>query len=236
LADLVGKVSTSTLSLGALTALPVSRIMPQISISPSITARVRCLVHRSAGFSLPRTLKRRKVPRRRWSWTAHREVPNSSYAAPSADANRGTGVGVNRQCQRHPKIRSRGLGTETLCNSLHNTSELSLSRRQGDVLLGRGPVLDNVGAQEKHAARCGPSSLQAPREISVDIHVQVGFRLPRVLQHQARGTGQILSKSPKSLEVCPSRRAHSSAELFGRKGDVNPVHAQVVRPGRAGSE
>jgi hypothetical protein len=28
---------------------------------------------------------------------AHREVPNSPDAAPSADANRGTGVGVNRQ-------------------------------------------------------------------------------------------------------------------------------------------
>ena len=53
---LVGNGSTSALSLGALAARPVSRTMPQISISPSMAARARCFVHRSAGFSLPRTL------------------------------------------------------------------------------------------------------------------------------------------------------------------------------------
>ena len=53
---LEGKGSALTLSLGALTARPSSRPIPQISSNLSITARTKCLVHKSAGFSSPRTL------------------------------------------------------------------------------------------------------------------------------------------------------------------------------------
>jgi hypothetical protein len=58
---------------------------------------------------------------------------------------------MDREVQGHPKVCGKGLDAETFSDSLHDTSKLGLSGRQSDVLLGGGPMLEDVGAQEDHS-------------------------------------------------------------------------------------
>jgi GNAT superfamily N-acetyltransferase len=45
---------------------------------------------------------------------AHCQVADPSDATPPANADRGTGVGMNRQGKLHPEVRGQGLGAELL--------------------------------------------------------------------------------------------------------------------------
>ena len=71
-------------------------------------------------------------------------MPDTANASAAAYADGGTAVGVQREAQLEAHVCGQGLHSQPFGRPFDDPTQLGFARGEGDVLLGRCPMLEHV--------------------------------------------------------------------------------------------